>query len=119
VYFWAVPPPPIVEPIGEFIDPIDPDAGCVVELEGMFDVVPQAVGCAFDGSGPLELELPMPGPESPTLGPESPTLDPESPAVELEPESASAVTMSGWAPLAMSLEAALAEGGGTVRSLWQ
>jgi hypothetical protein len=99
-----VPPPAVVEPIEDGIEPIDPDVGCVVELDGMLDAPPQAVGCWLAVSVPPE--------------PESPVLGPPLPALALEPASAPAVTMSGCA-LETALEAAVAEGGGIVRSLWQ
>jgi hypothetical protein len=73
------------------------------------DVPPHAGGWSasvFDGPepGPFELDPSLDADPSldPLLGP---PVDPE-------------VTRSGWAP-PVSPEAAFAEGGGTVRSLWQ
>jgi hypothetical protein len=98
-----VPPPGIAEPIGDAIEPIDPDVGCVAELDapGVLDVFPQAVGCAFEVSDPAD--------------PASFALAPASPESEDEPGAGVEVATSGWDPL----DAGLAEGGGTVRSLWQ
>jgi len=90
---------PIDEPSGDPIDPpCDPPSGCVVDIDGagVLDTPPHAVGWSAGVSDPL---------------------DPEA--------SAPAVTMSGWAPddplddPDASAAAALADGGGTVRSLWQ
>ena len=53
------------------------------------------------------------------VGAESPPFESEAPPFEVELEGWPVVTTSGWVTLEMSLEAALAEGGGTVRSLWQ
>ena len=99
--FWAVPPPGAVieEPMGAVIEPGgEAGAGCVVEpiAGGAADVLPQAVGCVLVVSDPPELE-----PES---------LDPGSDPVVAAVDCAWPGRPAG---------AALAEGGGTVRSLWQ
>ena len=103
MYFCAVPlpaddTPPIEEPSGD-PEPVDDPVliGCVIEADGagVLDPPPHAVGCS--------------------LG--EPELDP---LASFEPEPPDpAVTTSGCAPLEASEEAADAEGGGTVRSLWQ
>jgi hypothetical protein len=71
--------------------------GCVIEADGVdgLDAPPHAVGCSL----------------------EAPELDPLA-SFELEPPDP-AVTASGCASPEASEEPTDAEGGGTVRSLWQ
>jgi hypothetical protein len=97
------------------MDPIE-DPGWLVGVVGavVLDMPPNAVGWLIPD--PLEPASVAPDaldpgwvdPESPDTG----SVDPESPVPE--------VTTSDCAPpLVVSVAAALAEGGGTVRSLWQ
>jgi hypothetical protein len=90
---------PIDEPSGG-PDPVDDGVliGCVIEADGagVLDMPPpHAAGCSFVPAGDLD------------------------PSASSEPESPAAVMASGCAPPEASEEAADAEGGGTVRSLWQ
>jgi len=102
VYFCAVPLPtedaPIDEPSGD-LEPVEDPVliGCVIEAEGagVLGTPPHGVGCSFVAP---ELDPPV-----------SPELEPPDPAV----------MASGCAPAEASEGAADAEGGGTVRSLWQ
>jgi hypothetical protein len=105
-----VPPPgaAIDEPIGVVIEPCgEAGAGCVVEPigAGAVDVPPHAVGCALVVSEP---------PAS-SFDPALLEFDPAS----LEPASDPVVAAVGCAWPALAEDEALAEGGGTVRSLWQ
>jgi len=92
------PDAPIDEPSGA-PEPVDDPVfiGCVIEVDGVgvLETLPHAVGCSLD----------------------PPELDPPA-WFELEPPDP-AVTTSGCAPPEASEVAAVAEGGGTVRSLWQ
>jgi hypothetical protein len=71
--------------------------GCVIEADGagVLDTPPHAVGCSFVPAGELD------------------------PSASFELESPAAVMVSACATPEASEEAADAEGGGTVRSLWQ
>jgi hypothetical protein len=92
----------VIEPIG------GGEAGCVGEPVGVgaLDVLPQAVGCALVVSGP---------PEPEAFDPASLEFDPGSPALAFDPVPAAVC----WAWPAPPADEPLAEGGGTVRSLWQ